>query len=92
MSMAFTNTRYCAISMQLAAYLDGHYVEMHILMDTGKFISIVCDRDSIFSIQRQIEKFGRNCPEVATWAASRNMQAAGGDVHGHNPPAPSGKS
>jgi hypothetical protein len=67
MNIESTNTRYCAVSMELAAYLDGHYVEMHILTDTGKTISIVCERDSIFSVQRNIERMGRDCPEIATW-------------------------
>jgi hypothetical protein len=53
--------------MELAAYLDGHYVEMHILTDTGKTITIVCERDSIFSVQHNIERMGRDCPEIATW-------------------------
>jgi hypothetical protein len=67
MNIETTHSRHCAVSMELAAYLDGHYVEMHILTDTGKTISIVCERDSIFSVQRNIERMGRDCPEIATW-------------------------
>jgi hypothetical protein len=82
MNLEATNTRYCAVSMELAAYLDGHYVEMHILTDTGKTISIVCERDSIFSVQRNIERMGRDCPEIATWkqgtyANASRRQSAG---------------
>jgi len=67
MNIETTHSRHCAVSMELAAYLDGHYVEMHILTDTGKTITIVCDRDSIFSVQHNIERMGRDCPEIATW-------------------------
>jgi hypothetical protein len=59
--------RYRAVSMELAAYLDAHYVEMHIVTDTGASIAVVCDRDSIFAVQRHIEQMGRECPEIATW-------------------------
>jgi hypothetical protein len=60
--------RHRAISMELAAYLDAHTVEMHIVTDTGKTISIVCPRDSIFAIQKHIEQMGKACPEIATWS------------------------
>ena len=53
--------------MELVAYLDDRHVEMHILTDTGKTVSIVCERDSIFAVQRHIESLGRECPEIATW-------------------------
>src|ERR1700680_2541934 len=59
--------RYLATSMELAAYLDGRYVEMHIRTDTGQNIAVVCARDSIFAIQRHIEQMGRECPEISTW-------------------------
>jgi hypothetical protein len=59
--------RYLATSMELAAYLDGRYVEMHIRTDIGQNISIVCARDSIFAIQQHIEQMGRECPEISTW-------------------------
>lgn len=60
--------RYRAVSMGLAAYLDGRYVEMHILTDTGKSIVVACDRNSIFAVQRHIEQMGRECPEISSWA------------------------
>jgi hypothetical protein len=59
--------RYHAASMELAAYLDGRYVEMHIRTDTGLNIEVVCPRDSIFAIQRHIEQMRRECPEISTW-------------------------
>jgi hypothetical protein len=62
------HTRYRAVSMVLAAYLDGRYVEMHILTDTGKAIVVACDGDSIFAVQRHIEQIGRECPEISSWA------------------------
>jgi hypothetical protein len=67
MTPPLTATRYRAASMELAVYLDGHYVEMYILTDTGKAIAIACDRDSIFAVQRHIEQIGRECPQIATW-------------------------
>ena len=42
-----------AVSMEFAAYLDTHTVEMHILTDSGQSIAVVCPRDSIFAIQRR---------------------------------------
>ena len=60
-------TRYRAVSMELAAYLDARYVEMQIVTDTGASVAVVCDRDSIFAVQRHIEQMGRECPEIATW-------------------------
>jgi len=59
--------RYRAVSMQLAAHLDGHYVELHILTDQGGSIAIACPRNSIFALQRHIEQIGRQCPEIAGW-------------------------
>jgi hypothetical protein len=68
--MTFTSAavRYRAVSMELAAYLDARNVEMHILTDTGKTITIVCPRDSIFAIQKHIEQIAKACPEIATWS------------------------
>src|ERR1700722_4430426 len=55
-----------------AADLDTRNVEMRILTSTGKTIVIVCPRDSIFTVQKHIEKIGRACPQIATWSdASR---------------------
>jgi hypothetical protein len=60
-------TRYRAVSMELAAYLDGRYVEMHILTDTGETIAVACDGDSIFAVQRHIAQMKRECPEISSW-------------------------
>jgi hypothetical protein len=64
---AHTQTRYSAVSMRLAAYLDEQSVAMHIVTDTGQTVTVVCPKDSIFAIQRHIEQIGRQCPEIATW-------------------------
>ena len=65
--------RYQAVSMELAAYLDGRYVEMHILTDTGKSIVVACRRDSIFAVQRHIEQMGQECPEISSWASEATV-------------------
>jgi hypothetical protein len=65
-------TRYRAVSMQLAACLDGHYVEMQILTDTGEAIAVACANDSIFAVQHHIEQIGRDCPEIASWNRPAN--------------------
>lgn len=80
MNMAPSHIRYCALSMRLAAYLDGRYVEMHILTDTGKIVSIVCEKDSIFTVQRSIEKIGQDCPEIATWKPAANIKTLRGNT------------
>jgi hypothetical protein len=82
--------RYRAVSMELAAYLDGHYVEMHIVTDAGETVAIVCPRDSIFAIQRHIAQIGRDCPEISTWsqdpsAASMTEVMAMGSVQAPQP-------
>jgi hypothetical protein len=64
--------RYHATAMQLVAYLDGRYVEMHILTSTGRTIEIVCERDSIFSVQRHIEDIGLACPEISSWKTTQD--------------------
>ena len=58
---------YRAVSMELAADLDGRNVEMYILTDTGKTIAVVCARDSILAVQNHIEELSKACPEIATW-------------------------
>jgi len=63
-----TSPRYRAVSMELAAYLDDRYVEMHIVTDTGEALAVVCPRDSIFAIQRHIERIRQDCPEIASWS------------------------
>lgn len=72
MSTASEVTRYHAVTVELAAYLDGEYVEMHIVTDTGERITVVCEKDSIFAIQRHIEQIGRDCPEISTWQHSND--------------------
>ena len=58
---------YRAVSMELAADLDAHNVEMHILTGTGKTIAVICARDSIFAVQKHIEELSKACPEIASW-------------------------
>jgi hypothetical protein len=58
--------------MEFAAHLDEQFVEMRILTDAGKTIAVVCDRDSIFSVQRHIEQIGRACPEILTWKPAKD--------------------
>jgi hypothetical protein len=71
MKLPPATTRYRAVSMELAADLDAQQVEMHILTDTGETIAVVCRRDSIFTVQRHIEKMANACPEIATWRNQR---------------------
>ncbi len=59
--------RFRAVAMQLIADLDGRYVEMHVVTDTGQTVAIACEKDSIFTVQRHIEQMGRECPEVSSW-------------------------
>ena len=66
---------YRAVSMELAAYLDGRYVEMHIVTDRGETIAVACPNDSIFAIQKHIEQIGRECPEIATWSDDYRIQS-----------------
>ena len=79
MSVPPPQIRYRAVSMELAAYLDGCYVEMHILSDTGQSIAVACDKDSIFAIQRHIEQMGRECPEISTWKTVMNDEDSDDD-------------
>jgi len=68
------SARYHAVSMEFAAYLDDRYVEMRILTDAGKTVTIVCDQDSIFLIQRHIEQMGRSCPEISSWKRAKTKK------------------
>jgi hypothetical protein len=79
MNLPIKQIRYHATSMELAAYLDERYVEMHIGTDTGQDIAVVCERDSIFAIQRHIEQMGRECPEVLTWQTVVNRDGLRAD-------------
>jgi hypothetical protein len=82
--------RYRAVSMELAAYLDGHFVEMHIQTDTGRTICIACLRDSILAVQRHIEQMAQDCPEIATWKPATNAETARGDARRPHRPTPAG--
>ena len=59
--------RHRAIAMEFVAFLDEHCVEMRILTDAGEAITIACPSGSILEIQRQIDRLGCRCPEIATW-------------------------
>jgi hypothetical protein len=67
MTIPHAQTRYHAASMKLVAYLDEHRVEMHIVTDTGEAVAVTCAKDSIFRVQRQIERMRQECPEIASW-------------------------
>jgi hypothetical protein len=67
MTIPHAQARYHAASMKLVAYLDEHRVEMQIVTDTGGTVAVTCAKDSIFRVQRQIERMGRECPEIASW-------------------------
>ena len=68
-------TRYRAISMELAAYLDEHCVEMHTLTEDGQAISVACPTDSIFAVLRHIKRLGIDCPEIATWGTTGSTRS-----------------
>jgi hypothetical protein len=74
MTLAPASHRFRAVSMELAAYLDAHTVEMHILTDTGQSVTVVCPRDSIFAIQKHIGQMRDACPEIATWSEDYRAQ------------------
>lgn len=59
--------RFLASSMELAAYLDEQYVEMHIATPDGKRVTVVCNRDSILKIERHIRDLAAECPQIGTW-------------------------
>jgi len=73
MNVPLGPVRYRATSMELAAHLDEQYVEMHIFTDAGKAITVVCDKDSIFSIQQHIEEISRACPEISSWKPVKDL-------------------
>jgi hypothetical protein len=72
-----TPIRYQAVSMQLAAYLDGRYVEMQLLTDAGEAVAIACDKNSILAIGRHIRQLGRECPEISTWQTAEGGESLG---------------
>jgi hypothetical protein len=59
--------RFLASSMELAAYLDDQYVEMHIATPDGTRVTVVCNRDSILKIERHIRDLAAECPQIGTW-------------------------
>jgi hypothetical protein len=66
--------RYRPISMQLVAYLDGHYVEMRIQTDDGTSIVVTCPAGSICDIQQHIEQIILQCPEILRWNKTLESQ------------------
>jgi hypothetical protein len=68
MAIPHARTHYRAATMELVAYLDEQRVEMHIVTETGETVAVDCAKDSIFRVQRSIERMRRECPEVATWS------------------------
>ena len=67
MNASPTQVRFRAVAMQFVADLDGRYVEMHVITETGDAVAIECEKDSIFAVQRHIEQMGRECPEISSW-------------------------
>ena len=67
MNASSAQIRFRAVAMQLVADLDGRYVEMHVITETGDAVAIACEKDSIFAVQRHIEQMGRECPEISSW-------------------------
>lgn len=56
-----------AVAVQLAAHLDGRYVDLTIITDRGQTVAITCDNRAIFEVKRRIEQLAQDCPEVASW-------------------------
>lgn len=67
---------YRAATMGLVAYLDEHRVEMQIVTATGETVVIAFANDSIFKVERQIARMGRDCPEIATWGCGSEGRTA----------------
>lgn len=65
--------RFRAVSMELAAHLDDHRVDMLVIAEDGTTIAVECQNDTILKIQRYIAKIARECPEIATWSAAGEM-------------------
>ena len=87
MTPAPVSLRFRAVAMEFAAYLDAHTVEMHILTDTGQNIAIVCPRDSIFTVQKQIAEMREACPEIATWSEEYRIRLGKVAPPGVQPPS-----
>jgi hypothetical protein len=79
-NIPFAPVRHRAFAMEFSVDLDGQYVEMNILTDTHKTITVVCDKDSIFAIQKHIEQITCACPEIATWKPARSAD----NFHGND--------
>lgn len=67
MPMSARRIRIRAVAMQLIADLDGRFVELHVVTDSGQTVAIACTNDSIFAVQRHIEQMAAECPEIASW-------------------------
>ncbi|MFA6280025.1 MAG: hypothetical protein WC612_04460 [Bdellovibrionales bacterium] len=67
-----SSTRYRAFSMEFTAHLDDQYVEMNILTDKGRPITVVCDKSSILSMQNHIKQMVQACPEISTWGSYKD--------------------
>jgi hypothetical protein len=80
MAVPVVPVRHRAVAMELAVYLDEQYVEMHVRTDTGKTITVVCDKASIFSLQQHIEQIGHACPEISAWKSAENAN----NLHGND--------
>ena len=87
MTPAPVRLRFRAVSMEFAAYLDAHTVEMNILTDTGQSIAIVCPRDSVFAIQKHIAEMREACPEIATWSEEYRIRLGKVAPPGVQPPS-----
>jgi hypothetical protein len=68
MPMSARRIRIRAVAMQLVADLDGRFVELHVVTDSGQTVAIACTNDSIFAVQQHIEQMAAECPEIATWS------------------------
>ena len=92
MTPAPVSLRFRAVSMEFSAYFDAHTVEMRILSDTGQNIVIVCPRNSIFTVQKQIAEMREACPEIATWSEEYRIRLRRGAAPGVQPPSLAGPS
>ncbi len=87
MNNSATPRRYRAVSMELAAHSDSHLVEMRILTDTGEAIAIVCQRESIVSVQRNVAETGRVSADMAMWNPATTFEAVPDSVYKDHEPA-----
>lgn len=73
MTMPFACLRYRAFSMKFTAHLDDQYVEMNIVTDNGHPITVICDKNSILSVQNHINQMVRACPAISKWNAYEDL-------------------